>query len=278
MGKFSNPRSSSDGGIVFGFIIIGVGVLILLRKLGFYFPDWVLSWPMILVGVGIVVLIKHQFQSFFGAMMLGFGLYFLAEREFGFDFGIERYVFPVGLILLGIYLVTQKQKEKRVIDNVQEQMRKKTFQSSTESKFSSENVEDAKVESETNYSKSSAGMGGVSGISYSDSVNIDAILSGVSKRILSKNFQGGKLTAFMGGVDLDLSQADLNGVVTVQVDVIFGGMKLVVPPHWDVRTEVTNIAAGIEDKRIYRQAEVDPDKVLVLKGTILFGGLEIKSF
>jgi len=24
----------------------------------------------------------------------------------------------------------------------------------------------------------------------------------------------------------------------------FGGMKLIVPPHWDVRTEVSNIAAG----------------------------------
>ena len=95
---------------------------------------------------------------------------------------------------------------------------------------------------------------------------------------MSKNFQGGKITAAFGGADLDLTQVDFNGVITIQVDIIFGGVKLIVPPHWDIRTEVTNIAAGLEDKRHFRDGGVDPSKVVVLKGTILFGGLEIKSF
>jgi hypothetical protein len=82
----------------------------------------------------------------------------------------------------------------------------------------------------------------------------------------------------MGGIDLDLTQADISGAVYLQIDVIFGGVKLIVPPHWQIQTEVTNIAAGIEDKRLYRQSEVDPSKVLIIRGTILFGGLEIKSF
>ncbi|WP_339700010.1 hypothetical protein [Algoriphagus aquimarinus] len=121
-------------------------------------------------------------------------------------------------------------------------------------------------------------MSGVSGTSYSDSVSIDPIMSGINKRMLTKNFQGGKLTAAFGGIDLDLTQSDFSGIVTLQVDVIFGAIKLVVPPHWDVRVEVTNIAAGVEDKRAYRQSEVDPDKVLVIRGTVFFGGLEIKSY
>jgi hypothetical protein len=95
---------------------------------------------------------------------------------------------------------------------------------------------------------------------------------------MSKNLRGGKLTAAFGGIDLDLTQADIQGTVTLQIDVIFGGMKLIVPPHWDIRTEVSNIAAGIEDKRTYRETAIDPDKVLILKGTVLFGGLEIRSF
>lgn len=280
MAQYTNPKSSNDGGIVFGFIILGIGLLLLLKKLGIFFPGWLLSWPMILVAIGAVVLIKHQFRSFFGAIMLGFGLYFLAEREFGFYLGLQQYIFPLALILLGIYLITQKQKEKKVMDDVIQKMHQKSFKSSS-SAFSSSSEEDelgASEEELKNQSGSSSGIGGSSGISYSDSANIDAIFSGVNKRILSKNFQGGKLTAAFGGIDLDLSQADLSGVVTMQVDVIFGGMKLIVPPHWDVRTEVTNIAAGVEDKRYYRQSEVDTDKVLVLRGTILFGGLEIKSF
>lgn len=277
MANYSNPKSSNESGLIFGFIILGVGILILLRKLGIFFPGWILSWPMILIAIGTIVLIKHQFQSFFGAVMLGFGFYFLAEREFGFDLGLEQYVLPIGLILLGIYLITQKQKENRVMDDVMSKMQEKSFKSSS-SAFASTDSSDESSTTAGTQEKSKAGLGGTSGISYSDKANIDAILSGVNKRILSKNFQGGKLTAAFGGIDLDLSQADLQGVQTMQVDVIFGGMKLIVPPHWDVRTEVTNIAAGVEDKRIYRQSEVDTDKVLVLRGTILFGGLEIKSF
>jgi predicted membrane protein len=100
----------------------------------------------------------------------------------------------------------------------------------------------------------------------------------VNKRVLSKKFEGGKLTAAFGGIDLDLTQADFSGTVYLQIDVIFGGTKILVPPHWDVRVEITNIAAGVEDKRMYSQTEVDPEKVLVLRGTCFFGGLEIRSF
>jgi hypothetical protein len=53
---------------------------------------------------------------------------------------------------------------------------------------------------------------------------------------------------------------------------------LIIPPHWDVRTEVSNIAAGLEDKRMFREGGVDTNKVLILKGTLLFSGLEIKSY
>ena len=278
MANYSNPKSTNEGGLIFGFIILGVGILILLKKLGIFFPGWILSWPMILIAIGTIVLIKHEFRSFFGAVVLGFGFYFLAEREFGFDLGLQQYILPIGLILLGLYLITQKQKENRVMDDVMAKMQQRSFKSSSSSFASTQYPEAEKAGPEARQENSKSGIGGSSGISYSDTANIDAILSGVNKRVLSKNFQGGKLTAAFGGIDLDLSQADLQGVQTMQVDVIFGGMKLIVPPHWDVRTEVTNIAAGVEDKRIYRQSEVDTDKVLILRGTILFGGLEIKSF
>ncbi|MHA7130276.1 LiaF transmembrane domain-containing protein [Algoriphagus namhaensis] len=260
-------KSSNDSGVIFGFIIIGIGVLILMRKLGLFVPDWIISWPMILVAVGTFTLVKHGFQSFFGAIVLGLGLYFLFEREFGFDFGIERYIFPVALILFGLYLVTSKRKEDKILADIRKQM-------DTSMKGVSDSLNSG-MDTETG---DAANPFVATGTTFSERLNVDAIFSGVNKRVLTKNFQGGKLTAAFGGIDLDFTQADFKGMVTLQVDVIFGGMKLVVPPHWDVRMEVSNIAAGIEDKRIYREAEVDPEKVLVLRGTVLFGGLEIKSF
>lgn len=272
-----NRINNNDGGMIFGFIILAVGVLILLRKLDVFYPDWLLSWPMILIAIGVITLIKHEFKSFFGVMMLGLGMYFLLEREFNFDFGLQRFIFPVALIFVGIYLITQKRKEQHVLNDIQDKIRYKSTSSTTSSEEYNKG-EKTSFTSQSAQEKSYAGMSGVSGISYSDSVSIDSIMSGINKRMLTKNFQGGKLTAAFGGIDLDLTQADFSGMVTLQVDVIFGAIKLVVPPHWDVRVEVTNIAAGVEDKRVYRQSEVDSDKVMVIRGTVFCGGLEIKSY
>lgn len=269
MSKFK--QRNNDGGIIFGFIILAVGVLLLLRKLGFFFPDWLLSWPMILIAVGAFTLIKHEFKSFFGVVVLAVGVYFLFEREFDFNFGLQRYIFPIILIALGFYLITQKRRENQVMADIRSQIK-------TGASKISDSMDSGMTDDTSSAYGGFTGMGGVSGSTFTDRVNIDAILSGVNKRVMSKNFQGGKLTAAFGGIDLDLTQSDFSGMVTLQVDVIFGGMKLIVPPHWDVRTEVSNIAAGVEDKRIYRQSEVDSDKVLLIKGTIFFGGLEIKSY
>ncbi|MFN3760022.1 MAG: LiaF transmembrane domain-containing protein [Algoriphagus aquaeductus] len=279
MNNYTKPRN--DGNIAFGFIILGIGVILLLRKIGLFIPDWVLSWPMILIAIGTFSIIKHEFKSFFGFIMLFIGTYFLLKREFDFDFGIGQYIWPIGLIILGIYLITQKNRENKVLEDIRknwESQRKTTSSFSSGSK-----LEDAKIveEGETKssfHSSDSAGFTRTTGTSFADRLNIDAIFSGVNRKMMSKNFQGGKITAAFGGADLDLTQVDFEGVVTIQVDIIFGGVKMIVPPHWDIRTEVTNIAAGLEDKRFFRDGGVDPSKVVVLKGTILFGGLEIKSF
>ncbi|SFU15681.1 hypothetical protein SAMN04489724_4457 [Algoriphagus locisalis] len=278
-----NRINNNDGGMIFGFIILAVGVLILLRKLDVFYPDWLLSWPMILIAVGVITLVKHEFKSLFGLLMLGLGVFFLLEQEFDFHFGLQRFVFPIALIMLGVYLITKKRKEQQVLEDIQEKIRNKSTLSSAanpEPKLGEEYNKGEKSGFSSQYtsSKSYSGMSGISGTSYSDTVSIDSIMSGINKRMLTKNFQGGKLTAAFGGIDLDLTQSDFSGMVNLQVDVIFGGIKLVVPPHWDVRVEVTNIAAGVEDKRVYRQSEVDQDKVLVIRGTVFFGGLEIKSY
>lgn len=271
---------NNDGSIAFGFIILGIGVVLLLRKMGIFIPGWVLSWPMILIVIGTFSLVKHEFRSFFGAVMLFLGTFFLLRKEFGIDFGFGQYAWPIGLIALGIYLIFQKRKENQVLEDIRQNWEKKnkpgvsfTFNRAEEAKVVDENPNPAGSES-----GKSEGFTRTTGTSFADRLNIDAILSGVNRRMMSKNFQGGKITAAFGGADIDLTQADFEGVVTIQVDIIFGGVKLLVPPHWDIRTEVSNIAAGIEDKRFFRDGGVDPNKVVVLKGTILFGGLEIKSF
>jgi predicted membrane protein len=270
-------KQNNDGNIAFGFIILGIGVILLLKKLGIFIPGWVLTWPMILIAIGTFAVIKHEFKSFFGFVVLFLGAYFLLRNEFDFDFGLTQFIWPIGLISLGIYLITQRNRENRVI----EEIRNNWQNNKSSGAFKSSGVEDAKVVSEETENATSSGDTGftrTTGTSFTDKLNIDAIFSGVNRKMISKNFQGGKITTAFGGVEVDLTSADFSGVVTIQVDVIFGGVKMIVPPHWDIRTEVSNIAAGLEDKRFFRDGGVDPSKVVILKGTILFGGLEIKSY
>ena len=280
MNNYTKPRN--DGSIAFGVIILGIGLVLLFRKFGLYIPDWVLTWPMILIAVGTYTLISQQFKSFFGSVVLFIGVYFLLKREFDLDLGLDQFIWPVGLIALGIYLILHKKKEYKVMEEV-----RKNWEGSRKNKpdvQNSENIEAAEVVEDKNASKEQSakapdsGFVRATGTAFLDRINESVIFSGVNRKLMTKNFQGGKATVIFGGLDLDLTQVDFTGVVTLDLEVGFGGVKLIIPPHWDVRTEVSNIAAGLEDKRMFREGGVDTNKVLILKGTLLFSGLEIKSF
>jgi hypothetical protein len=111
-----------------------------------------------------------------------------------------------------------------------------------------------------------------------DMLDSVSIFGGVKKVVTSKNFKGGDIVCFMGGAEINLSQADIQGPATIELFQAFGGTKLVVPPHWEVKSEAIAIFAGIEDKRPPQPGVFDPTKVLILKGTTIFGGIEIKSY
>jgi hypothetical protein len=280
MNNYTKPRN--DGSIAFGVIILGIGLVLLFRKFGLYIPDWVLTWPMILIAVGTYTLISQQFKSFFGSVVLFIGVYFLLKREFDLDLGLDQFIWPVGLIALGIYLILHKKQEYKAMEEA-----RKNWEGSRKNKpyvKNSENIEAAEVVEDTNASKegstkaADSGFVRATGTAFMDRINESVIFSGVNRKLMTKNFQGGKATVIFGGLDLDLTQVDFTGVVTLDLEVGFGGVKLIIPPHWDVRTEVSNIAAGLEDKRMFREGGVDTNKVLILKGTLLFSGLEIKSF
>lgn len=110
-----------------------------------------------------------------------------------------------------------------------------------------------------------------------DFIDSSVLFGGIKKKVITKNFRGGRIENFFGGTDLDLMQADFKGAVVLDFNVAFGGAKLVVPPQWNVRNEITAMLGGIEDKRPMTQSE-DPGKVLILKGTVMFGGVDIKSY
>jgi predicted membrane protein len=116
-----------------------------------------------------------------------------------------------------------------------------------------------------------------SGTLTEDKIESVSIFGGVKKNIVSKNFQGGEIVNFFGGCEINLMQADIKGRVKIEVVQVFGGTKIIVPANWTIHSEMVAIFGGIEDKRP-PQLNAIPDKILVIEGTSIFGGIDIKSF
>jgi hypothetical protein len=104
-------------------------------------------------------------------------------------------------------------------------------------------------------------------------LHITSIFSGIKRTVLSKNFQGGYISCVFGGAEIDFTQ-------TVLVfDEVFGGIKLTIPPHWVVQNEIEGIFHGVDDKRNpVSIINANHDKILILKGSCVFAGIEIKSY
>ena len=118
---------------------------------------------------------------------------------------------------------------------------------------------------------------GVIGDDYIDYVNV---FSGGERQVVTENFRGGKLSAVFGGMEVDLTKAKLApGRSELEIACIFGGATIVVPDDWFVTIEVTPILGGFSDTRKLSPGRtIDPSKQLVIKGAVIFGGGEVKSY
>jgi predicted membrane protein len=115
------------------------------------------------------------------------------------------------------------------------------------------------------------------GDDYIDYVNI---FSGGERQIVTDNFKGGKVTAIFGGTELDLTKAKLAaGKSELEIACIFGGATLIIPDDWFVSIDITPILGGFSDSRKLSPGRtIDSSKHLIIKGTVIFGGGEVKSY
>lgn len=112
-------------------------------------------------------------------------------------------------------------------------------------------------------------------LNYIDDI---AVFGGGEKTYDSKRFNGGKITAVFGGSQIDLRNAELaEGVSELDIFCMFGGTEIIVPPDWTIHIDVVAVLGGFSDKRESALKVVpNPDKVLVLKGFVMFGGGDLK--
>jgi predicted membrane protein len=102
-----------------------------------------------------------------------------------------------------------------------------------------------------------------------------AVLGGVHRGNNSRAFRGGDLTAVMGGCEIDLRQAAIDGEAVIDVFAMWGGIEIKVPEDWTVASRVVPILGGFEDKtRPQRGAATHR---LLIRGFAIMGGIEVKN-
>lgn len=113
-----------------------------------------------------------------------------------------------------------------------------------------------------------------------DYIDYVHVFSGGERQIVSDNFRGGKVTAVFGGSEIDLTKAKLApGVSELELACVFGGTTIIVPDDWNVKIEVVPVLGGFGDSRKLNPGRtVDTTKQLIIKGAVVFGGGEVKSY
>jgi len=111
-----------------------------------------------------------------------------------------------------------------------------------------------------------------------DVIDEFSVFSGANRVVNSNAFKGGRLTTVFGGAEIDLRNASLaEGTNVIDVFSMFGGSTITVPPHWKVVVKVTPIFGGYSDERAKNTGKYEEGSELVITGTVIFGGGELKS-
>jgi predicted membrane protein len=253
-------RRNHTSSIGKGFIFLIVGAFFLLRSMNLNVPAWVFSWQMLLIGIGGVIWLASEFKNFGGLIMMFVGGIFLMKDIYIWPFDIARFIWPAALIVVGIFLIFRRQEDRR------------SSWSSWSSPSSPSSPEDDTIRKPEKYQAFSYTTGS------DEYLDVTSTFSGVNRVVVSKEFKGGKVHAFFGGVDVNLTQADFNGTIEMDVNCMFGGIELVVPSNWHIKVHINCLFGGVEDNRPIEMLSKNPDKILVLKGSCTFGGVEIKSY
>jgi len=231
--------ASESGGaavrLVFGLLIITVGILFFLGNMGVLDPHQFLRlWPALLIVAGLIHILQPHRRARFslGIILVLVGTVMLLNRLNIIHLGLGD-LWPLILIFFGIMMILNHSVFHR-----------------ESSPHPNRAEEDSSFLTES------------------------SILSGSHYKCNSQDFKGGDVTAIMGGFEIDLRNASIDKEAILDVFVVMGGVEMQVPDDWIVTVKATPILGGIEDKT---HVGKDAVKRLIIRGTVIMGGVEIKN-
>lgn len=248
-------RSKTNSRIFLGFVLVIIGALFLLDNLNYlYFdvPHIIFSFPAILIIIGILLLANSEKKGA-GIIFLVIGGLWMLPRIFPWIAINGGVIFSVLIIALGIYILTKRRGRSGYSYNVNKSERPE---------------QGSAVNTGGEYPEDT------------DKLDDVAIFGGGHKFISSNNFQGGNITAIFGGSEIDLTRCKLApGKHVLEVTAIFGGTTLIVPKEWNIIINVLPLFGGFSHKGMRGpNVVIDPESTLIIKGVVIMGGGEIKTY
>lgn len=239
----SDDRSGRAFG---GIVIVAIGTLLLARKAGVELPSWLFTWQMLVIAIGFYIGARHRFRDWGWLIPVIVGVVFLSD-EFIEGISIGQFMWPAIIIVFGLLMIFRPRRNR---DHACKRWHERHGTVIAHGTTTEEN--------------------------FLDNVNI----FGSSKKvIISKDFKGGDVVTIFGGSEINLTQADVNGRAELELVQVFGGTKLIIPAHWSISTEeMVCVFGGLDDKRDPSRLSGEGGKTLVIRGTCIFGGIDIRSF
>ncbi|MGA7841627.1 MAG: DUF5668 domain-containing protein [Candidatus Acidiferrales bacterium] len=238
---------------IFGALIVAAGVVLLLDQQGIINADRVFSyfWPVIMIAAGTTMLIDCRGRGgrgFWGIWLLAIGLILMLENlgvaHIRFDM-----VWPLIVIGVGVLMIWQAAGPRLRPDGTTGPQWPEFF---------------------NRWSRTGSPDADFNGV---------AILGGFKRRITSKKFKGGSVLSVMGGFQIDLRQADMEGdTATIEAMSFMGGGEIKVPDEWQVSMEGISLFGAFVDETDQQPPTVaGTQKKLIMKGASLFGGIVVKN-
>ncbi|WP_207534229.1 LiaF transmembrane domain-containing protein [Desertivirga arenae] len=93
--------------VAMGLVFVIFGGLMFGSNLGLGVPSWLTSWPVLLILLGVVAGIKHQFRRPGAYVLILIGTVFLTDKLIpGFQF--HELMFPLAVTSTGIFLILKR--------------------------------------------------------------------------------------------------------------------------------------------------------------------------
>lgn len=227
----------------FGIIIAIVGVILLLKVIGILsFITFTLTWPYILIAIGLLLGLKTGFRHAGSWILILIGIAYSVRPFPIFGHSSSELAWPAALIFIGLFIALRPRRKHPYMQ---------------------------------------PGMSNIDTVtSAENTIDIDVTFGGRKEFITSKDFKGGIVSATFGGCEVNFMQADsTERTIELTLKVSFGGVELIVPSHWEIQNDINTSFSSVEDERTIQTATpAEERKLLVLKGSCSFGSIEIKSY